>query len=102
MCETHNILLYLQLSFSRGPLTWLYDHELPDCLQIWVQGSSQEVSLLPKTAPRSDAIQLTAIASSYDPTPARRGDGATLAKTVNFRDVSTLCDSSHCRVCVCT
>ena len=57
-------------------------------LQFGLQGSSQEVSLLPKTAPQSDAIQLTAIASSYDPTPARRGDGTTPAKTVGFRDVS--------------
>lgn len=61
---------------------------MPSELAIGLQGSSQEVSLLPKTAPRSDAIQLTAIASSYDPTPARRGDGATPAKTVGFRDVS--------------
>lgn len=58
-------------------------------LQVYLQAPSQEVSLLPKTAARSDAIQLTAIASGYDPTPARRGDGTTPAKSVSFRDVST-------------
>lgn len=50
-----------------------------------MQAPSQEVSLLPKTAPRSDTIQLTAIASNYDPTPAQRGAAA---KSVSFREVS--------------
>jgi Major intrinsic protein len=89
ICETRNSQLDQRLCFSRWCVTWPKDHGLPDCLQIWVQKSSQEVGLLPKTAPRSDAIQLTAIASSYDPTPARRGDGATPAKTIGFRDVNT-------------
>ncbi len=32
----------------------------------------QDATLLPKGAPRSDTVQMTTIASSYDPTPARR------------------------------
>lgn len=55
-----------------------------------MQAPGQEASLLPKAVPRSDAIQLTAIASGYDPTPARRNDGATPAKSVSFRDVSLI------------
>lgn len=67
-------------------------HDLPHwpCTQA-VQ--HQNAALLPKGAPGSDAVQMTAIASGYDPTPARRTPGGGGGdKHVSFREV---CSSRH-------
>ena len=49
----------------------------------------QNATLLPKGAPRSDTVQMTAIASSYDPTPARRAPN----KHVTF--VAVCCQQTY-------